>query len=276
MPEGDPMTISIYTFVRNGLFFDFHVVPMLRHHLALADEIVVNEGYSNDGTYEAISSLSEKIKVFQSEWGKATGIDWFPKFKNEARKRCTGDWCILLDCDEFIPEWEFDELRRFLEQTEDDLVPMNFLNFYGNYRVYHASPRKVGWAARNVRIHRNIPDIGVWGDGANVRSENPERARSCAERHFTCHHFGFVRNPARLRQKWRLQGQLYRGRRNWLTEPAVLFDLMPHDWRDPQFLEDLAIYEGPHIRPVLDDPAEFIRDDLSLYEIVRNRASQTV
>ena len=46
------MTISLYTFVRNGLELDFHVVQMLRHHLPLVDEVIVNEGYSTDDTFE--------------------------------------------------------------------------------------------------------------------------------------------------------------------------------------------------------------------------------
>jgi hypothetical protein len=49
------MRLSIYTFVKDGLFLDFHVVAKLRHHLSLADEIVGNEGYGKDSTFEAIS-----------------------------------------------------------------------------------------------------------------------------------------------------------------------------------------------------------------------------
>jgi hypothetical protein len=49
------MRLSIYTFVKDGLFLDFHVVAKLRHHLSLADEIVGNEGYRNDSMFEAIS-----------------------------------------------------------------------------------------------------------------------------------------------------------------------------------------------------------------------------
>ena len=60
------MKISIYTYLRNGIALDYHAVQMLKHHLPLADEIVINEGYSDDGTYEAIRNLDPKIKIFDS------------------------------------------------------------------------------------------------------------------------------------------------------------------------------------------------------------------
>src|SRR6516165_10232536 len=99
------MKISVYTAMRDCLRNDYPCVEMLRHHLPLADEIVVNEGYSTDGTFEAIRDLDPKVKAFRTHWGKADSFDWFLNFKNESRKRCAGDWCVLLDCDEFIPEW---------------------------------------------------------------------------------------------------------------------------------------------------------------------------
>ena len=161
------MTLSIYTGVKDGLFYDFHVEAMLRHHLPLADEIVVNEGFSTDGTYEAISVIDPKIKVHRFEWDRSDPSSWHRKFKNQARRLCTGDWCILLDCDEFIPEWEFARLRAFLESTTLSIVPVRFVHFYANYRVFMARlPRIV--PELGYRIHRNVPEIEVWGDGANV------------------------------------------------------------------------------------------------------------
>src|SRR5262245_43112500 len=162
------MKLSIYTGVRDGLFYDFHVEAMLRHHVPLADEIVVNEGYSSDGTFEAISDIDPKIKVHRFHWDRSDPNAWHRHFKNQARRLCTGDWCILLDCDEFIADWEFDRLRTFLESTDRSIVPIRFVHFYANYRVYIARLSPItpdtGW-----RIHRNLPDIEVWGDGANVR-----------------------------------------------------------------------------------------------------------
>src|SRR6266567_4591384 len=112
------MRLSIYTFVKNGLYYDFHVVDMLRHHLPLADEIIVNEGFSSDGTYEAIRDLDPKIKVHRSHWDQSNPDSWHRDFKNDARQRCSGDWSILLDCDEFIPEWEFGRIRERLAAAE--------------------------------------------------------------------------------------------------------------------------------------------------------------
>jgi hypothetical protein len=267
------MRLSIYTFVKNGLFNDYHVVDMLRHHLPLADEIVVNEGYSTDGTFEAIRDLDPKVKAFRTHWGKADSFDWFLNFKNESRKRCAGDWCVLLDCDEFIPEWEFDRLRRHLDTTADDLAALRLTNFYGSYRVYHTRPDKPNWPDRKVVVHRNRPDVEVWGDGSNVRLVGRPDAAAGAE--FACHHFGFVRSAARLREKWRnLQGDLHNGRRKWFKLPSFLFDLMPHRWDDPQFRDDLAVYEGPYLKAVRDNPAEFVRDGGRLYDLVKQRQAQ--
>ena len=261
------MKLSIYTFVKDGLYYDFHVVAMLRQHLPLADEIIVNEGHSTDGTFEAISSLDPKIRVHRFEWDRADPNAWHRQFKNQARELCTGDWCILLDCDEFIPEWEFARLRTFLERTEHLIVPVHFLHFYGNYRVVLGRARPTV-PTTGLRIHRNLPEIEVWGDGANVRRRDHPDDRTCvAAETFDVHHFGSVRQPARLRQKWRTQARQHKsGDARWDRTPSFLFDLFPHRWSDEDFMQYLEVYEGPYIQVVRDDPSEFVRDDFWLYE----------
>ncbi len=263
------MRLSLYTCVKDGLFNDYHVVEMLKHHLPLADEIIVHDGLSSDGTFEKISQIDPKIKVFRTDWGKPTGLEWIANFKNVARKKCTGDWCIEIDCDEFIPEWEFEPLRARLERSSALIHPLRIINFYGNYKVFHQHPEKVPWPDVKRNIHRNLPEIEVWGDGSNVHVKADPGAGEESAVEFTCHHFGFVRNPARLRQKWRnVLGNLYNARadraRKWFTLPSFLFDWFPHNWKDPQFLSDLALYEGPFVRAVRENPEEFVRDRFSL------------
>lgn len=267
------MTLSIYTFVRNGLYYDFHVVAMLRHHLPLADEIVVSEGYSTDGTFEAIANLSPKIRVHRSHWDTSDPNSWHRKFKNEARRLCTGNWCVLLDCDEFIPEWEFDRLRRLIETTDKQIVPVRFTHFYANYRVYMAKLPAIV-PDTGLRIHRNLPEIEVWGDGANVRLGSAADAAIVADETIAVHHFGSVRHAARLRQKWRTQARQHDpSKPAWDRTPGFVFDLFPHRWDDPDMLPFLGIYDGPHIQAVRDDPAEFTRDDGWLYEHLKAQAT---
>src|SRR5947209_5141176 len=122
------MLLSVYTYVKDGLFNDLHVLDMLKHHLPLADEIVVNEGYSSDGTYEKIINLDPKIRVFRTHWSRPNNDrSWYIGPKDAARRECKGRWCLHLDADEFIPEWEFDEIRRYVADAREDMVPVRFL-----------------------------------------------------------------------------------------------------------------------------------------------------
>jgi glycosyltransferase involved in cell wall biosynthesis len=268
------MTISLYTSVTNGLYMDYHVVEMLRHHLPLVDEIVVNDGYSTDGTYEAITNIDGKIKVFRSHRGTANGQNWFVQFKEEARRRCTGDWCILLDADEFIPEWEFDRLRKILQVTDRHIVRLDWIHFYGNYKVYNANPARHRWAPYKYQVHRNLDDMEIWGDGSNVRLRGRDYESIVENQSVECHHFGVVRRPARLRQRNRVHNQVVFGSRNLLNLPGLIFDLMPYNWFDRDFLGDLAIYGGKYVQAVRDNPDEFVRDNFKLYDYLRKKSGK--
>jgi len=270
------MKLSLYTGVKDGLFYDFHVEAMLRHHVPFVDEIIVNEGFSTDGTFEAISRIDPKIQVHRYEWDRSDPTAWHRQFKNQARQLCTGDWCILLDCDEFIPEWEFERLRQRLQTTDQTIVPVRFVHFYANYRVYmERLPTII--PELGLRIHRNLPDIEVWGDGANVRriGHQDDPAFSSRDDAFEVHHFGSVREPARLRQKWRTQARQHNEQKpRWDKLPGFVFDMFPHRWDDPDCLRDLAIYEGRHMQTVLDDPDEFTRDDFQVYNLLKHQAAR--
>lgn len=260
------MKLSIYTFVKDGLYFDFHVTAMLKHHLPLADEIIVNEGYSTDGTYEAIKDLDPKIRISRNHWDRSDPATWHIKFKNHAREMCTGDWCILLDCDEFIPEWEFASLRDKLQNASHSVFKADYKNFYGNYKVYLAHNPRLKY---KYIIHRNLPEMEIWGDGSNVRLKGASMTDTTVygDAFFEVHHFGEVRNPARLRHKWHIQARQHRNQNPfWSKMPNFLFNLFPHRWDDPDLLPTLGVYDGPFIQAVQDDPQEFVRDKLYLYK----------
>jgi hypothetical protein len=211
------------------------------------------------------------VRVFQTTWDPPAGEQWWIHFKDAARRHCTGDWCIHLDCDEFIPEWEFAEIRAHLAATSDVMVPTRFVNFYANYRVYHASPASVRWVTRKMIIHRNLPEIQFWGDGSNVKLKDKEFTWATSARSFTVQHFGAVRSAARLRESWWAAGRFRRGRSIRLRPPAFVFDLFPHRWDDPDFLPGLAVYDGPLIAAVRNHPRRFVRDGMKMLQCIQGR-----
>jgi len=267
------MLLSVYTAVRNGLYYDFHVVDMLKHHLPLADEIVVHEGYSDDGTYEAICDIDPKIRIIRSHWEKpGNSYDWYVPIKDRARRECRGDWCLLIDADEFVPEWEFEHIREFLTHFDGDIAPFRIVDFYANYKVKVIQP--LCW--RKMILHRNLPSIENWGDAANVRVQgHPFDWEDHQLLRFTCHHFGSVRSKERLREKWHVQGKLY-GRGRSVRLPGFMFELFPHDWKDVDFLSNLEAYEGPYVKAVRENPSEFVRDDFQMYDYLREQATSRV
>lgn len=259
------MRLSIYTFVKDGLYLDFHLLEMLNHHLPLADEIIVNEGFSRDGTFEAIRGIDEKIKVVRNRLDQSEPNAWLRKAKDQARRCCTGDWCILLDCDEFIPEWEFARLRRELELARKPIFAAKYKHFYGNYRVVYENPSRPFPPQKKYVIHQNRDDIEIYGDGSDVRIPSLGQDAFEADVTFECHHFGEVRKAARLRQKWRTQAK--RDIANtWDWVPKFMFNLFPHNWLDPEIMQWLHVYDGPLIKAVRENSGEFVRDNYITYK----------
>ena len=261
------MRLSLYTYIKDALYWDLHAEAMLRHHLPLADEIIVHEGFSTDGTFERISKIDPRIRVFRNRWAEPDGLGWYNVLKDEARRQCSGDWCLHLDCDEFVPEWEFGRLRETLEKTSEDLFSVSVMNFYGNYKVIHSDPAASHWPDRKLVIHRNRPDIEFWGDGSNIRLKDVSFSWPESGSLLAIHHFGFVRHAHRLREKWRNQQAKVYGTGRF-TLPAFVFRMFPHRWNDTDFVGYLRRYDGPYIAPVREDPSEFVRDDFYLYRLL--------
>lgn len=270
------MKLALYTALRNGFRNDYPFLAMLRHHLPLVDEIVVNEGYSTDGSYEAIRDLDPKIRIIRTRWDRPRGEEWWIHFKDAARRATTADWCLHLDVDEFLVDWEFDRLREYLESTDDVLIPVKFVNFYGNFRIYHPNPGKARWVTRKMIIHRNRPDVEFWGDGSNLKLQGVPFRWETSQREFTVHHFGAVKDPGILRSLQWEAGRFRSGRSTWWRPPRFVFKMFPYNWLDPDYLDDLAIYDGPLIQAVRVNPDQFIRDGMKLLQHLEKKRSPGV
>lgn len=73
-----------------------HIEDVL-HNIAFADEIIIVDSYSNDGTYEKLLNLKH-IKVLQRTFKN------FADQRNYTLKLATHNWILFLDADERITE----------------------------------------------------------------------------------------------------------------------------------------------------------------------------
>ena len=267
------MKLSIHTVAKDAIRLDFHLEHMIRHHLPFADEIVIMEGMSNDDTFARISKIHSKVKVIRKEWN---ATESYRDFVELGRRHCTGDWCIKLDADEFLPEWEWARLRDHLSKTSSTLIPIRLVNFYGNYSVVHTNHAAISWPEYKWCIHPNQDHFEFWGDASNARQKGHPETYGRDPLSFEVHHFGAVRDPRRLREKWRTQAirnqkhtGYYKDRKRIKKLPKWIFNLFPHRWIDPEILQHLEVYDGPLMEVVKNSPEEFTRDNFQVLKYLK-------
>ncbi|WP_394749836.1 glycosyltransferase family 2 protein [Spongiimicrobium salis] len=112
--------------------------------LAFADEIIVVDSYSTDGTYEYVSQL-ENVSVIQNPF------DNFTSQKSFALKQASHDWILFLDADEVIPETLKSEILATVHQDS----PHAAYWFYRKFMFQDKPLNFSGWQTdKNYRLFR--------------------------------------------------------------------------------------------------------------------------
>ncbi|QGG58081.1 glycosyltransferase [Paenibacillus sp. B01] len=95
-----------------------------------ADEIIVVDTGSSDGTKEVAAKYTDKIYDF--EW-----IKDFSAARNESIRHAEGTWILVLDADEYFAPGEAMKLREFLGRSvpsENEIYTLNVSSFIGKSR----------------------------------------------------------------------------------------------------------------------------------------------
>ena len=143
------MTISGFSYVRNGFNYDCPFIEAITSILPICDEFVVAVGDSSDGTREAIEQLgSSKIKIIDTVWDMRLreGGKIFSQQTNIALDAIKGDWAFHIQADEVIHERDLgnilSSLEKEMENNNVDGFILPFIHFWGDYYHYR-NTRKV-------------------------------------------------------------------------------------------------------------------------------------
>jgi glycosyltransferase involved in cell wall biosynthesis len=199
------MIVSGFTFIRNGVKFDYPFLESIRSFLPVVDELVVAVGDCEDSTRELLLSLSSpKLKIVDTVWDPhlRSGGSILAQQTNVALDHISGDWGFYLQGDEVIHEDD----QAIIRQACLEALPLNqiegllfdYVHFYGGYQWIGNSRR---WYRREVRIIRNGIGVRSWGDAQGFRRQGkklhvqPVNAR--------IYHYGWVKPPKAQQDKLR-------------------------------------------------------------------------
>lgn len=109
-----------------------------------ADEIIVVDSYSTDGTFEFLQA-HPKVKVLQHPFAN------FTSQKSFALKQASNDWVLFLDADEVVPE----ELKSEIITTVESNTNLVAFWFYRKFIFENEVLRYSGWQTdKNYRLFR--------------------------------------------------------------------------------------------------------------------------
>lgn len=174
-----PITISAYLTIKDGIKYGFPFSECIKAVAKIADEVVVVDGGSTDGTFDdvkilcdALSATNIKAIALQHHWDMDSPTVMGDE-KTYARQQCTGDWLIQIDADEIIVEPYPGAIRDIIAHYGDsfEVLDVPVINLYGDDDHIRLDPFPYKW-----RITKNNKNI-IHGVHAKARQLDPETLR---------------------------------------------------------------------------------------------------
>ena len=129
MPDSSTTTITAYVIAYN----EAEKIRAAVESVLWADEVIVADSHSTDGTTEIAESLGAKVVQIDFEG--------FGKLRNSALEHCTGDWIFSLDSDERCTAEARDEILRVINDSSSaDIYRVPRRNWFMGRWIKHS-----GW-----------------------------------------------------------------------------------------------------------------------------------
>lgn len=141
--------ISLCMIVRNEELNIRRCLDSVKNYV---DEMVIVDTGSADRTKAVCSEYGARI--FDFEWKND-----FAAARNFSLEKARGDWILWLDADEVADMADFSSLRVYLDNSEDSLILVPMLHFYGK----GPADEKHAYFSSAVRLMRKSTGIRFVG-----------------------------------------------------------------------------------------------------------------
>lgn len=167
--------ISGYTTTKDCIRQGYPWRQCIESMLGFSNEVVVVDGGSSDGTWEALQEWSEeledkKLKVFQvsRDWSHPRHAVFDGDQKAEARKRCTGQFLWQMDADEIVHEDDYEKIHNLCKNFPRNtmLVSLPVIEYWGSLKKVRMDINPWKW-----RLSLNHPQI-THGIPAHLRKKD--------------------------------------------------------------------------------------------------------
>ncbi len=151
--------LCCYLVTKDVLSQEYPFLEAIYSMLPICNKMIILDGYSKDGSFEilkTISSKNKKISLYQAEWiGKTFGEKILYASKL-ARKKCNGQYIFQFQANEIIHK----DNTNLLES-----LPEIFPKYQTFSLPYMQFLREIPFTGEHrVRLHKNLEFIGPVGD----------------------------------------------------------------------------------------------------------------
>lgn len=209
--------LSAYSYLKNGVRFDYPFCESLMAVLPVCDEVIVTYATdSEDQTFEILQKLSylfPHLKLYPSEVWKQTDLldgKRITLAADEARDYCQGEWLWHVQADEVYLRKDAFKVKALIQTFDSqdvDAFVFPIHHFYGDYEHYvnHLGAQE-GWYLSCVRLTRKGKAKHI-GDAWTQSVADNKRLKQAD---ITIFHYGHVRESEAMRLKSNYMEKLYK------------------------------------------------------------------
>jgi hypothetical protein len=239
------MKVCGFTFIRNGIKFDYPFVESILSILPICDHFIVSVGNCDDGTVQAIQKIgSSKIEIIESTWdntlrtgGKVLAVETDKAFQHISNEY---DWAIYLQADEVVHEDSLDTIKgamqKYLSVDKVEGLLLKYKHFYGSYDYVGDA---YSWYRREIRVIRNIKDIFSYKDAQGFRKKPNNKLHVKLIDAFVFH-YSWVKQPKSQQAKLETFHQF------WHSDSEVTKKIEKKESFDYGNSEPLIPFNGTH------------------------------